>query len=223
MNQTIQVMLVEDHPGYRDVVELALEKEPNIELISQFGTAERALRSLQDQHVRKEPDVVLLDLNLPGMSGLESIHWFKTEIPQAKVIILTQSDNEADILRAISLGACGYLLKSSSLKQITEGILTAMRGEASMNASIAHFIWTTLKTRLPITTIEQTLSEREIEILKLLAEGLFKKEIGSRLGISTSTVVTHVTHIYEKLNVQNAPAAVAKAFRLGIFSPGKES
>ncbi|MEY3897573.1 MAG: Response regulator protein VraR, partial [Verrucomicrobiota bacterium] len=110
MNRKIRIMMIEDHPEYREIVELALSKESDMELTSQFGTTERALRSLQDREVHEEPDIILLDLHLPGVGGLEAIPHFSTEMPGAKIIILTQSNREEDVLKAIMLGASGYLL-----------------------------------------------------------------------------------------------------------------
>ncbi len=216
----IQVMLVEDHPEYREVIELALGKDPQFNLHSQFGIAERALRCLQELKSGDQPDAILLDLNLPGISGLDSISWFKDYAPESKIIVLTQSDREADILKAIKLGASGYLLKSSSVAQIKEGIQTVATGGGSLDSGLATFILKTIKANLPETGIEHALSDREMDVLKLLAEGYLKKEIATILGISNTTVVTHVAHIYEKLDVRNAPAAVSKAYRAGIFSPG---
>jgi DNA-binding NarL/FixJ family response regulator len=222
MNQKIRIMMVEDHPEYREIVELALGKESDMTLISQFGTVERALRSLRDRDNHGErPDVILLDLNLPGMDGLKAVPHFTHEIPDAKIIILTQSDREQDVLKAVMLGASGYLLKSSTVRQLTEGIRTVMEGGASLDTKLAKFVLKTLKAQLPKNEFEQLLTERELEVLSLLAEGRVKKEIAERLHISLSTVVTHVTHIYEKLNAPNAPSAIAKAFQLGILPLSK--
>jgi len=220
MTKKIRIMLIEDYPGYREIVELALGQEPDMELISQFGTAERAVRDLLD-HVPNHPDIILLDLNLPGISGLEAIPHFLASLPGARIIVLTQSNREADILQAIMLGASGYILKSATVKQLTEGIRTVMAGGAALDAKVAKFVLSTLKNNFPKRDIEQLLTEREMEIITLLAEGRVKKEIAERLGISIFTVVTHVTHIYEKLNVKNAPAAIAKAFQKGILPLGK--
>jgi len=214
-------MLVENHPEYRDAIELALAKESGMELTSQFGTAERALRSLKHAKKYKVPDVILLDLNLPGMDGLDALPLFSAALPTVKIIILTQSDREADVLKAITLGAAGYLLKSATLKQITEGIRKVYRGGASLDSKVAQFILKTLKTILPPDEIKQSLTEREMEVLTLLAEGCVKKEIADRLCISSTTVVTHVSHIYEKLNATNAPSAINKAYRMGIFPTRK--
>lgn len=217
MKPTTNVMIVEDHPEYRAMVELALEKEPGMELAGQFGTAESALRSLEERREPRIPDVILLDLNLPGIAGLEAIPRFKPVVPDARIIILTQSDREADVLKAITLGAAGYLLKSATVSQITDGIRTVMGGGASLDASVATFILGTLRAKLPTQQLEQLLTDRELEVLTLLADGLVKKEIADRLNISTTTVVSHVARIYEKFNVQNAPAAIAKAFQSGIL------
>jgi DNA-binding NarL/FixJ family response regulator len=221
MNRKIRIMIVEDHPEYREIVELALSRESDIELTSQFGTAERALRSLQDREVRKDPDIILLDLHLPGLGGLEAIPQFSTSIPGAKIIILTQSNRDEDVLKAIMLGASGYLLKSSTVKQLIEGIRTVMEGGASLDAKLAKFVLKTLKAKLPPSDIEHLLSKREVEVLTMLAEGRVKKEIADLLHISLTTVISHVSHIYEKLNAPNAPAAIAKAFQLGILPISK--
>lgn len=212
-----RVMLVEDHPEYREIVGLALEKETDLELTSHFGTSERALQSLQDRRKRQTPDLILLDLNLPGMSGLDSIPFFRSAVESAKIIVLTQSDKESDVLNAIRLGASGYLLKSSTSSEIKDGIRTVMKGGASLDANVAAFILKTLKGSLPNAACSSELTLRETEILTLLADGQSKKEIGRDLGISVTTVVTHVGHIYEKLGAKNAPDAIAKGFRRGIL------
>ncbi len=218
MEKVIRIMLVEDHPEYRETVEMALSRESDLELVSQHGTSEGALRSLEERRERQAPDIVLLDLNLPGINGLESIPYFKGIAPQARIVILTQSDRESDVLRAIMQGANGYLLKSSTVRQITEGIREVAAGGAPLDSGVASFILKTLKTKLPASGPETVLTNREIEILELLSKGHSKKMIAEELGIGATTVVTHSSHIYEKLNVKNAPAAIAEAFRKGILS-----
>jgi DNA-binding NarL/FixJ family response regulator len=221
MKNKIRVMLVEDNPRYREVIALALKQEPDIQLASEFGTAEIALRSLKDRSGGEWPDFVLLDLQLPGMGGLEALPQFLAAAPEVKVMILTQSDREADVLRAISLCASGYLLKSSTVSTITDGIRSVMKGGASLDAGVARFILNTLKTRLPKSDAEGLLTERQREILGLLGEGLLKKEIADRLKISYATVDEHVAHIYERLGVRNAPAAVNQGHLLGLFPPSR--
>lgn len=210
-------MLVEDNPAYRRGINCAIEGNPNMQLISEFATAEIALRSVQDMKPRQMPNLILLDLNLPGMSGLEALPCFMEAIPQAKIVILTQSNKESDVLKAISLGASGYLLKSSTANQIQEAIETVIEGGAPLDPSVAKFILKNVRSQRPQAVSKEVLSAREIEILTLLAEGLVKKEIAERLSISHYTVVAHVSHIYEKLQVSNAPSAVNKAYRIGLF------
>ena len=214
-------MLVEDNPAYRKSIGYALNGRDGITLTHQFGTAEIAIQSLQEMEPAKIPDVVLLDLNLPGMSGLEALPWFKKYIPDTNVIVLTQSDAEADVLHAIQEGAVGYLLKSSTVKQIKEGIRSVMDGGSTLDGKVAKFIMTTFNERVPKHVQESTLSQRELEILTLISEGLVKKEIGDRLNIGYSSVATYTRRIYEKLNVVNSPAAVSKAFRTGILNTDK--
>lgn len=221
MINTIQVMLVEDSPEYREVIKPALDDEPDMELNFQFGTAERALDSLKTHKRNVAPDVILLDLHLPGIGGLEAIERLRTAAPKTKIIVLTQSSNESDVVRAISLGASGYLLKSSSLSQITDGIRTVMAGGASIDSNIARFILDTLRNVFVKSEEQDLLTEREMEVLTLLADGYERKEIAKRLEIRNTTISSHVKHIYEKLDVQNAPAAIAKAFRMGLFPPSE--
>lgn len=213
----VRIMLVEDNIEYRDVVRLALEQEPGVELTRQFGTAEIALRTLQDTPPSHKPDLILLDLRLPGMSGFDAIAECRKIAPDVKVIILTQSDQEQDVLRAIALGASGYLLKSATLDEIRASIKTVMSGGAPLDKGVAAFILESLRSRLANDVEQNLLSDRELEIIQLLAEGLVKKEIASRLDIGYSTVDTHVAHIYEKLKVSNAPSAVNRAHRLGLL------
>ena len=220
--KTIRVMLVEDNPDYRSVVELALSEEPDIKLFSQYGTSEIAIRSLREADKADVPDVILLDIRLPGMDGLDAIREFRQNAPDAKILIFTQSSQEEDVLRAISLGAAGYLLKSTTLGELTDSIRTVANGGASLDSGVAKFILHTLKT---IQTggdqddDSQLLSNRELQILSLLAEGMVKKEIAKKLSISYATVDTHVGRIYQKLDVSNAPAAVNRAHRMRLFPP----
>lgn len=219
MKSKIRVMLVEDNPRYREVIALALKDQSGLELGDQFGTAEIALRSMKGRLRAELPGLILLDLRLPGMDGLDALPQFLSAVPEARVIVLSQSDNEADVLRAISMGASGYLLKSSTVSQIVEGIRTVTSGGASIDAGVARFILDALKNRLPRKESSDLLTERQIQILTMLGEGLVKKEIADRLKISYATVDEHIAHIYQRLGVHNAPAAVNKAHRLGLFPP----
>lgn len=221
MNDSIRVTLIEDNAEYRAIVKLALEQEPDFELISQFGTSEIAVRTLE-QSEENQPDVILLDLRLPGMDGLDSLRLLNRCAANAKIIVLTQSDQEKDILRAISLGAAGYLLKSATVDQMTESIRTVMRGGAALDPQVAKLVLGSLKDQLSPAIDNGPLSQREVEILTLLADGLVKKQIAKKLGIGYTTVDTHVGRIYAKLNVSNAPAAVNKAHKMRLLKPDSD-
>lgn len=215
--KTNRIMLIEDHPEFRDTVEMVVSREPDMEMVGKFGSAEVALRSCDDPANPPHPDVILLDIGLPGISGVEAIPQLLDRIPQAKIIMLTQSNLESDVLAAISRGASGYLLKSSSIEQITDGIRAVTQGDASIDSSVAKFLVNRLQTGLSQDELNTALTKRELEILILVGEGLSKKEIGQQLGISSHTVRTHIVHVYDKLNVKNAPAAISKAYREGIL------
>jgi DNA-binding NarL/FixJ family response regulator len=217
MKNKIKVMLVEDNAAYRKAVARSLVLEPDIELAGEFYTAEIALRNLQDLSTRNEPDVILLDLNLPGMSGTEAIPWFKKSVPDAQIIVLTQSDKEADVLMAISAGASGYLLKSATLERLHDGILSVVDGGSILDAGVARFLLNLLQEKSPKTAKDNLLTERELEVLTLISEGMAKKEVAAQLGISARTVAIHAAHIYKKLDVPNAPAAVNKAYKTGLL------
>lgn len=217
MKEPINVMVVEDHPKYRSTIEMALKLESDMALCGTYGAAEVALRSLQDIKSEESPEIVLLDLNLPGMSGLEALEWFKKYLPSASVIVLTQSESPADVFQALQKGAAGYLLKSSTVNQIKDSIRTVRDGGASIDPKVAVYILDQWKKAPQSVDVEKALSDRELEILKLLGQGLVKKEIGDLLGIGYGSVATYIRRIYEKLNVVNAPAAIDKAYRTGIL------
>lgn len=216
MKTEIHIMLVEDNPSYRGVIDMTITDAPDMQLISIFGTAEAALQALVDSS--EKPDIILLDIRLPGMSGIQSIPQIKKASPETHIIMLTQSKNEKDVVKAIQSGATGYLLKSSSIEEITQGIRTVAGGGSSLNIDVARYIVEALHTESTTDQIEIQLSGRESEILILLSEGLVKKQIADQLGIGIHTVGDHVKNIYQKLQVPNAPAAISKAYRSGILS-----
>jgi DNA-binding NarL/FixJ family response regulator len=220
MTTNIRVMIVEDHPDYREGVRFALETEQDFELYATFGTAERALQSISETKDKTElPNVILLDLMLPGMSGIEAIPLFKKHTPDTHLLVLSQSEKESDVLRAISMGASGYLLKNASLNTIIDGIRTVMAGGASLDSKIAKYILNSVQKQRPDSASAARLTKREMQVIQLISEGQVKKQISHSLGISPPTVATHVRHIYEKLGVSNAPSAISKAYRTGLLPP----
>ena len=220
MKKPVKVMVIEDSPKYREVIGLSFGRSEEIEICEQFGTAEGALLFIRKAPREDQPAVILLDLNLPGMSGIDLIPKLKQHAPDAEILILTQSDNEADIFRAITGGATGYLLKSATIQDIRDGIIALAAGEASLDTKVARYILAAMKSNHDSSSCRTGLSAKEREVLHLLAEGYLQKEIADRLGISVTTVAYHIKHIYEKLNVQNAAAAVAKAYESGFFKRG---
>lgn len=208
-------MVVEDSLSYREVVSLAIAEQPDMELTHAYGTAEIALRTLRGLPEHDQPTILLLDLRLPDTCGIDAIPLIHQAAPVTKILVLSQSDAPEDILRAIEAGVSGYLLKTAPLHTIADGIRTVSAGGGSLDATVARLVLDSFQNgRRPKDVI---LSEREHEVLSLLADGLVKKEISSHLGIGYSTVDTHVSHIYAKLNVSNAPAAISRAYRLGIL------
>ncbi|MEM7457165.1 MAG: response regulator transcription factor [Planctomycetota bacterium] len=220
---TINVTLIEDNPEYSEVIKLALQSQPGIRLTDQFGTAEMALRGLSNATLSAMPHLIILDIRLPGISGLDALPELIKAAPHAKILMLTQSNQEEDVINAIAHGAAGYLLKSATLEQLVDGIKTVVSGGAPIDPGVARYILDSLRDAksepAPPDSGERRLSKRELQILTLIAEGCVKKEIASRLEISYTTVDTHVGRIYSKLNVTNAPSAVNKAHRLQLFKP----
>lgn len=216
MDNQLNIMLVEDSRAFTRVVELALNEDPAIAKVMSFGTAEVALRSLNQLH-RFVPDVVILDICLPGMSGLEAISHFHDSLKEVPIVMLSQSDEESDVIEALSVGAMGYLLKSSTSEEIRAAVHHIATGGTVLDTGVSKHVVEKLKTQPNREKIDHQLSEREQATLVLMAEGLSRKEIAHEFGVSVSTVVTHINRIYRKLDVPNAPAAISKGYRCGIL------
>jgi DNA-binding NarL/FixJ family response regulator len=211
------IMLVEDNPDYRQAVSLALEDEPWIEDLRIFGAAEVALRALQEDDKQPAPDIILLDISLPGLSGVETIEPFQTHCPGVKVIMLTQSSQKADVIEAVRRGAAGYLLKSSSMDELVEGIQSVMEGGAPLAPGVMLHVMSAIREKPSQATHDHDLSKRELEVLRLTSEGMLKKQIADELQISENTVRTYTKNIYQKLGVNNSAAAIDKAHRAGVL------
>ncbi|MCL4178420.1 MAG: response regulator transcription factor [Verrucomicrobia bacterium] len=203
------VWLVEDHETYRRTVQRVLERIDGLNCPHAFGRCEDALAAMDRE---PPPEVILLDVGLPGMDGIAGLPKLKAAAPNTHVIVLTVFDDQDKILRAICAGASGYLLKTSSQEDIAEAIRQVLRGGAPMTASIAHQVLGMFKS-LARPPGEYGLTPREKQILELMVEGLLKKEIASRLNLSTHTVDTHLRRIYDKLQVHTRTGAVSKALR----------
>ncbi|MDG1358622.1 MAG: response regulator transcription factor [Akkermansiaceae bacterium] len=219
--QAIKIILIEDNPEYRRAISMTMERSKGYELVGKFGSAEQALAELQRPDAVNDIDIILLDLGLPKMQGLESMSWIEQYAPHAKIVVLTQSDKRADVIEAIQLGASGYLLKSASMQEIRDAISTVVQGGAILDPSIAKYLLDQIQNSGSCSLSGSQLSARELEVLEHISRGLLRKEIARALTITENTVVTHIRHIYDKLSVSNAPAAVRKAYESGIL-PIKE-
>lgn len=214
-NGMTTVALVEDSAPLRRNLERMLRRARGVRCVCACGTAEEAL----DQIPRHKPDVVLMDINLPGASGIECTARLKLQLPAMQVIMLTVYEDTASIFSALQAGACGYLLKRSSPGEILEALTTVQTGGAPMTSEIARSIVMTFQSPAPGMAATATLSAREQEILELLSQGKVSKEIADRLSISYHTVRVHTKHIYEKLHVRSRSEAVVKFMAERVIAP----
>ncbi len=213
------IWIIEDHRRLRETVREALELAGE-ETVATFPSCEKALAALDATAL--SPGVMLLDLGLPGMSGLEGLRRFKERIPEAEIIVFTVCDDRDLVFDAICNGASGYLLKSESLERIVSAVEEARRGGSPISPEVARFVidrFSRLRVKPPEAgdpPIAESLSERERDVLRLLADGLVKKEVATRMNISLHTVDNYVRRIYAKLHVNTLGGAVARAIRDGI-------
>ncbi len=198
-------MCVDDHPVVREGVSLIIDMQPDMQVIGMAATGEEALALFNQHH----PDVTLMDLQLPGISGLEAIKRIHTEDPKARVIVLTMYEGDEDIYRALKAGAATYLLKNTLSDDLVRVVREVHEGEHPLSAEVAE--------RLARRNGEATLTQRETDVLKLLAQGLRNKEIGANLGITEETAHGYIKSIFAKLKVQDRTAAVTVALRRGII------
>jgi DNA-binding NarL/FixJ family response regulator len=205
----ISVWLIEDNSSFRRNLAAAVDATDGLSCTGSFHRCEGAIAELA---AGPKPDVVLLDIGLPGMGGLEGIGHLLTLAPEVKVIILTVFEDDDKIFKAICTGAAGYLLKTASLEEIARAIDEVVAGGAPMNPRIAKRVLGFFSS-LHVEPRDYRLTPREKEILQLLVEGLIKKEIADRLDLSFHTVDMYFRKIYQKLQVHNATGAVAKAVR----------
>lgn len=206
------VWITEDHAAFRRTLSRVLSAEEGLQCTQQFDSSEALLKAIAG---REKPDLLLLDVGLPGMSGLDAIEHVKKASPQTLVVILTVFEDDDKVFKAICAGACGYLLKTGSAAEITQAVHDALAGGSPMNPRIARRVLE-MFSRLAPKQSDYGLSDREKEILQLMVTGLIKKEIADRLQLSVHTVDTYLRRIYEKLEVNTRTGAVAKALKEGL-------
>jgi DNA-binding NarL/FixJ family response regulator len=209
----ISVWLIEDNHTFRNTIARVLNHVAGLECPRHFANSEDALQILAEGLV---PDVVLVDVELPGLDGIEAVRRIKALSPTTRLIMLTVFDDHDKILRAICAGASGYLLKTSPVEKIVDSIREVYSGGAPMTPRIARAVLD-MFSHLSAPHHDYGLTRREQEILELMTEGLLKKEIADRLSLSFHTVDTHLRNIYAKLHVNTRTGAVVKALKERLF------
>jgi len=212
----VRVWILEDHEPFRRSVRRLLSNARGIVVEQDFATAETMLEFLDGQ-AAPPPDVLLLDLGLPGSHGLEVIRGFRDHHPGCRVLVLTVFEDVEKISGALTTGACGYLLKSALPREIVAAVREAHEGGVPMSPRVAQRVLQLLATLTP-PTAQVRLAPREQELLQLLVDGLTNKEIAKRLGISFHTVDGYARSLFEKLGVHSRAAAVARAMRDRLVS-----
>jgi DNA-binding NarL/FixJ family response regulator len=205
----ITVSIVEDQEPLRTTLARVISRAEDFECVSHYGTAEEALKDLPNV----KPQVVLMDINLPGMNGVECVRQLKQALPETQVMMLTVYEDTENIFKALAAGASGYMLKRTPRAELLEAIKEVQRGGSPMTTHIARMVVQSFLK--PVSKAEPTaeLSPREREVLDLLSQGLMYKEIAEKIGVSYETVHTYIRRIYEKLQVRTRTEAVAKFLR----------
>jgi DNA-binding NarL/FixJ family response regulator len=204
---TISVSIVEDDAGVRATLAKLIDGSPGFRCLSQHPTAEHALQEIP----KANPNVVLMDINLPGLSGVDCVRRLKPLLPQTQVIMLTVYQNTEHIFNALAAGASGYLLKQTPPAELLAAIRDVHGGGSPMSSHIARKIVQSFQRPALAARLEtHSLSPREAEVLDLLAKGYLYKEIADKTGLTYATVHTHIRHIYEKLHVRSRAQAVAR-------------
>ena len=213
LEKPIRLILIEDHADFRESVSMVLEKRGGYHCVGGFSTMEDALEAIQGGLVA---DLVLSDLGLPGMSGIDGIRQVRTLLPEARVLVLTAFTDKTKVFAALEAGAHGYLVKAGSALRLLETLEEVLAGGTPLDPKIAGMILQTFRKLSPIPEAE-SLSGRECEVLQLAAKGLTRQEIADRLTLSQHSVTEYIKRSFDKLHVRNLPAAVSEAIRRGFL------
>jgi len=208
----IRLLIVDDHPVVRDGLRGMFAGEDGFEVVAEATNGTDAISKAR----ALDPDVVLMDLRMPQMDGVSAIRKMTELGIPARVLVLTTFDTDSDVLPAIEAGATGYLLKDAPRDELLRAVRSAAAGEAVLSPSVTARLLD--QVRRPV---KETVSQRELEVLQLVASGATNREVAERLFVSEATVKTHLLHIYAKLGVNDRAAAVGAAFEKGLLTPGE--
>jgi DNA-binding NarL/FixJ family response regulator len=213
-DERLRVLIVDDHALFRRGLQMVLRQEEDIDVVGEAGDGHEAVDKAQELM----PDVVLMDVRMPGQSGIKATEQIKDLIPHAKILMLTISDEEADLYDAIKAGASGYLLKEISIDEVAEAVRSVWSGQSRISPSMATKLLTEFAAMSKRADERQQLpaprlTEREMEVLKLVAQGMNNRDIAKELFISENTVKNHIRNILEKLHLHSRMEAVVYAVR----------
>lgn len=207
----IKLLIADDHPVVRDGLRGIFSAEADFEVVGEAANGDEAVTLAE----ALDPDVVLMDLRMPTVDGVTAIRRMAEKKLRARVLVLTTYDTDSDVLPAIEAGATGYLLKDAAREELFRAVRAAARGEAVLAPSVASKLMHQMRAPAP-----EALSQRELEVLTLIARGGTNRDVAKQLFVSEATVKTHLIHIYGKLGVSDRAAAVATAFDRGLLTPG---
>ena len=205
----IRLLIVDDHPVVRDGLRGLFADDPDFQVVGEAANGAEAVARVE----RLGADVVLMDLRMPEMGGVDAITRLRRTAPGVRVLVLTTYDTDSDVLPAIEAGATGYLLKDAPRDELIRAVRAAFAGEAVLSPAVARRLMGQIRKPPP-----EALSQRELEVLALIADGATNRQAAAKLFVSEATVKTHLLHIYEKLGVRDRAAAVAEAYRRRLLT-----
>ena len=214
--ERIRVLIADDHPVYRDGLRLLVSGAPDLELVGEVETGTDAVAAAAAEH----PRIILMDIRMPEMSGIEATRLIVAADPSVAVLVLTMSEDDSSLVAAMRAGARGYIPKDADAEELLHAIRAAAVGEAIFGASIASRIVSYFDGDARSSVAFPDLTERELEILELIAEGRSNADIGQRLGIAPKTVRNHVANIMNKLEVADRSQAIVRAREAGLGGEG---
>jgi len=212
MNKRVRMVVVDDHALFRRGLVSLLAEIPEFQVVGEAGNGREAISLIQQTN----PDVVLLDVNMPVMDGIQTVQTLREQKNKVQILMLTISQQDEDLLGALTAGANGYLLKNTEPEELRQAILLVASGKSILSPDVTATVLRALNRVQPVDS-SGPLSDRELEVLHCLAQGQTTTQIAAQLFISENTVKTHIRHILEKLDASNRTEAVSKAIQMGLI------